>query len=355
MSARLRWGVAALALGLAALGLLLGALERAPAAAALLLKTMPAMALLWAFGGDWLVEQRGRGWPLALIAAVIAWGLERLINDPGDGLLGVLRALLVGVLVAGVLLVVRHPQAPLRAGALRREGIARPWRLLLGCWALAMIPAPLFPDAFVPLAYASTSALTLAVLSYAWRHYGPRSLLLFAVAFTFGIAIEVLGERTGVPFGEYQYLAPGPALFGVPLLVPLGWFAFTLIAIAVAPVGAIGVRLGAPLALVAWDVGLDPLMVREGFWVFAHGPYFGVPWSNFIGWYLAGMLLVALLLRLEPRLAVERSADLRAVYLAQAFLMGVGLSFYGLPLAGVIAGLAMLAVFALGARGRPLG
>ena len=51
----------------------------------------------------------------------------------------------------------------------------------------------------------------------------------------FGWAVEVLGSRTGVPFGPYDYSAPGPTLAGVPLLVPIGWFAFALIALAVVP------------------------------------------------------------------------------------------------------------------------
>lgn len=324
----------------------------------------PRVALQWGFGGDrlwvrsgpfaaavmlptawlWLADRLAIGWGVWWISETYTVGVRPL----GLPLEEALFFLSASVLVAGGTLLCLDPATPDRLRGWAAGLRERPWRALLGVWAAAMIPTPLLPEAFALLAYLSTGALTLAVLAYALRRYGVRAWALFGVAFVFGVAIEVLGERTGVPFGAYTYLAPGPAILGVPLLVPLGWFAFTLIAIAVAPAGR--ARFLAPLALVAWDLGLDPLMVREGFWAFEAGPYFGVPWSNFVGWYVAGWLLVALLLRIEPRLAHEDAVDLRATFVAQAFLIGVGLAFFGLPLAGVVAAAAMLAVAALGAR-----
>ena len=66
-----------------------------------------------------------------------------------------------------------------------------------------------------------------------------------------------------------------------------------------------------------------------------------MPLSNFLGWYVAGVGLVWLLIRLEPRLKNENSADLRIIFLAQAFLMSVGLLFFGLPLAAGVTFVAM--------------
>jgi putative membrane protein len=350
-----RWGVAAAALGLAALGLLLWADGGSPLGATLLWG-MPLLALLATLGGDALWRERRRWLLLATSAASVAWLIDHLAAGPRPFAEGLLLALVVGATVAGTLMLARDARAAERLRALRREVTARPWRGLFALWALLMIPAPLFPEHFPIFAYASTSALTLGVLALSRRRFGgARTLLLFVAAFTFGVAVEVVGERTGFPFGSYAYRAVAPSLFGVPLLVPLGWYALTLIAIAVAPRTPLGTRLFAPLALVVWDLGLDPLMVLKGFWAFEVGPYFGVPWSNFLGWLGAGGLLVALLVRLEPRLLVDELPDLRHIYLAQAFLIGVGLAFFGLPLAGLIAGMLMLAVFGWGARAAPRG
>lgn len=359
-----RWAGALLALVGAGAGLLLWPTEPGRYLGLILVWSMPVVALQWAFGGDllwsrrrvlllaiglptawlWFADRLAIGWSIWWISEELTLGLRPL----GLPLEEAAFFLLASTMVVGGLLLALHPVTLPRLRRLGAELARRPWRAWLAVWAFTMIPTPLFPDLFAPLAYASTSALALAVLVYALRHYGTRSWALFAAAFAFGVAVEVLGERTGFPFGAYSYLAPGPALLGVPLLVPLGWFAFTLIALAVAPRGR--ARWFAPLALVAWDLGLDPLMVREGFWAFEQGPYFGVPWSNFAGWYLAGWLLVALLLWIEPRLADEEGADLRATFAAQAFLIGVGLAFFGLPWAGLIAAIAMLAVATPGLR-----
>ena len=128
----------------------------------------------------------------------------------------------------------------------------------------------------------------------------------------------------------------------VVLLVPLGWFTFSVVGLALAPAGT--KRWLAPLALVAWDVGLDPLMVTQGFWAFERGVYYGVPLSNFVGWLAAGAALVTVLGWLEPRLLRDTSGEMRAVFWAQAFLISVGLLFYGLPWAALAAALAMGAV-----------
>ncbi len=366
LAAAVRWGVAGAALAASGIGLLLWPTEPGRYLGLILVWSMPVVALQWAFGGDLLWgRRRALGLTVALPTAWLwladaraIWASTWWIST--DLTLGwrplglpVEEAaffLVASLMVAGGLLLALHPDTPPRLRRLVAALARRPWRAWLVVWAVTMVPTPLFPQHFAPLAYVSTTALALAVLVYALRRYGARAWLLFAVAFAFGVAIEVLGERTGFPFGSYTYLAPGPAVLGVPLLVPLGWFAFTLIALAVAPAGR--ARWVAPLALVAWDLGLDPLMVREGFWAFASGPYFGVPWSNFAGWYLAGWLLVALLLWIEPRLALEEGGDLRATYVAQAFLIGVGLAFFGLPLAGLIAATAMLGLAAWGFAAR---
>jgi lycopene beta-cyclase len=214
------------------------------------------------------------------------------------------------------------------------------WKFVLLLWALSMVPTPLFPEAFVALSYFSTTLLVIGTLGYALEHYGSKAYWLFIVSFCFGVAIEWLGKTTGIPFGAYQYTASGPHIFGVPLLVPLGWWAFTLIALSLPKRNKLFL---APLALVAWDLGLDPLMVEKEFWTFASGGlYFGVPFSNFVGWYVSGFVLVWLLMKLEPKLKNDSPSTLHLVFAVQTFLMGVGLTvFFGMPLAGLVTFVAM--------------
>jgi lycopene beta-cyclase len=214
------------------------------------------------------------------------------------------------------------------------------WKGLLLLWIILMIITPLFPRAFSGFSYASTLTLAVAVFGYALEKYKHQAWLLFMVAFGFGVIVEWLGKTTGVPFGAYQYSADGPDILGVPLLVPLGWWAFSMIALSIPVRHKLWL---APLALVAWDLGLDPLMVKQSVWTFNNeGLYFGVPLSNFVGWYVSGLVLVYVLMWLEPRLKQTTSPVLRFAFGVQAFLMGVGLAvFFDMPLAGVVTASAM--------------
>jgi uncharacterized membrane protein len=48
----------------------------------------------------------------------------------------------------------------------------------------------------------------------------------------------------------------------------------------------------AALFLVAWDLLLDPLAVSTSAWRWEQsGPYHGVPWSNFLGWFAVAFVI----------------------------------------------------------------
>ncbi|WP_370786288.1 carotenoid biosynthesis protein [Actinomadura fibrosa] len=50
------------------------------------------------------------------------------------------------------------------------------------------------------------------------------------------------------------------------------------------------------LALTAWDLFLDPQMLRLGLWTWHDtGPYRGVPVSNFLGWLVVSALVMAVI------------------------------------------------------------
>ncbi len=353
-------------LGLAASGVLALGTERGTYYGLITAWAAPVLALQWGIGGDVLVSRWRLLLPGFALPTLYRWLADRLALSAGIWwispqlstgvhVLGLpleeaLFFLLTNLLVVFGMLLAAESAVLTRLLALRRVSW---WRAVLALWAVSMVPTPLFPERFALFAYLSTGLLALGVFGYAYARYGARAWLLFAVAFGFGLGVEWLGYTTGVPFGAYHYTAPGPTLLGVPLLVPLGWFAFSLIALALAPPGR---KLWlAPLALVAWDVGLDPLMVSQGFWVFDSGSYYGVPVSNFIGWGVSGFVLVLLLLRLEPRLsrAEVPEPEMQIVYWVQTFLFSVGLLSFGLPWAALATGVAMGVVGGL-ARALPV-
>lgn len=190
----------------------------------------------------------------------------------------------------------------LRARAAVLSAQMRPWMWLTALYAALKIPVPLWPDAFPSLALLSTGALFAAALAFAWERVGARRALVMAVlGFAVGLGVEVLGSRTGFPFGQYSYAgAPGPTLLGVPLLVPLGWFALPLAAALLSG----GRAWLAGLLLVGWDVGLEPLMTAQGYWRWSDPVplWAGAPVQNFLGWWAVGTGLSWALVGLAPGL-----------------------------------------------------
>ena len=131
-----------------------------------------------------------------------------------------------------------------------------------------------------------------------------RKATLALVALTlYSYGIELVGVRTGWPYGDFSYgVDLGPMLLGeVPLGLPV--FFFPLVLNAYLLVLLLGgdrtesapVRLLATLATVILvDLVLDPGAVAIGFWEYDVQQFYGVPWSNYLGWVLSGAVAVLL-------------------------------------------------------------
>ena len=192
------------------------------------------------------------------------------------------------------------------------------------------------------------------------RWGGTRASTAAAVTAVGTTAVERVGTLTGLPFGRYAYTAAlQPQVAHVPAIVPLAWFAMGLPAREAAH-AALGARstpvtriaLGSA-ALTAWDLFLDPQMVGEGYWVWARrGLYRGIPMSNFAGWFLTGLAVMALFeITLPP---ADRSTDadgpLVAEYGYMAVMETIGFAkYFRDPLVAAVGGLAMLPIGAVAA------
>jgi uncharacterized membrane protein len=221
--------------------------------------------------------------------------------------------------------------------------LATAWAVSVVMWLALLIATPIsiwlageeiFP-LMATLGVLAHGAATLSALASGW----PAARVLRAVALVFGgaWAIEALGSATGFPFGVYEYTnALQPQLAGVPLLIPLAWFMMLIPAWAVAEAILAG-RKGrlegwyAPLhavvagaAFTAWDLYLDPQMVAHGLWLWDQpGGYFGIPWVNFLGWWLVASVLT--LLMRPTRLPRAR---LIAIYTLTWAFQAVGLGIF---------------------------
>lgn len=136
----------------------------------------------------------------------------------------------------------------------------------------------------------------------AFEQRGARGAAVVAAAGSVGFGAELLGVHTGRPFGSYGYSEQlGPQIKEVPLLAGAAWGLLarpSRVAGAWAA-GAVGGGratrvLAAATALTAWDVFLDPRMVREGYWSWPGGGWYeGIPFSNYVGWWATGVVAFA--------------------------------------------------------------
>jgi len=170
--------------------------------------------------------------------------------------------------------------------------------------------------------------------------------------------VERVGTHTGLPFGQYGYTeALRPQIAHVPVIVPLAWFGMGLpsreaahAALGQHSTPARRIALGSA-AMTAWDLFLDPQMVGEGYWAWVkRGAYRGIPLSNFAGWFLTGLGIMALFEVLMP--PKQRDPDVRLVgqYGYMSVMQTLGFArYFRDPLVATVGGLGMLPLAAVAA------
>ncbi|MEM2730156.1 MAG: carotenoid biosynthesis protein [Candidatus Korarchaeum sp.] len=122
--------------------------------------------------------------------------------------------------------------------------------------------------------------------------------LLPLIASSLGFAFEYIGLNYGFPFGSYSYLRfQGFAIHGVPVPVIVAWGAYAYTCYLASSYLASGKPrlILASSLMVLLDLALDPVMVERGLWRWqAQGEWFGVPLSNYAGWFTVSFLSFSL-------------------------------------------------------------
>jgi putative membrane protein len=136
--------------------------------------------------------------------------------------------------------------------------------------------------------------------------YRLRGVLIFT-AFCLGIpaACETVGLRTGFPFGHYYFTnVMGPKILDLPLLLVLAYLGIGYVAWVLAlvvlgyrekpmrKIRLLAVPILASFFMCAWDLSMEPdWSTLDRAWIWKDGgAFFGVPLSNFFGWYLTSYL-----------------------------------------------------------------
>ena len=132
--------------------------------------------------------------------------------------------------------------------------------------------------------------------------YRVRGALTFIVLFLLiGNIFENIGVLTGFPFGHYYFTElMGPKIFQVPVFLGFAYIGMAYLSWVLANVilentgvrtsgrNVVLVPLLASLIMTSWDLSQDAIWSTYlHLWTWPRGGiYFGVPISNFLGWYL---------------------------------------------------------------------
>ena len=177
----------------------------------------------------------------------------------------------------------------------------------LSLYALGRVLQP-YPETFSILLIVLLQVVSPAVFALVHGSilYRVRGMIAFTVCcLGVGAISESLSLRTGFPFGHYYFTdLMGPKVFDLPILLVLaylgiGYCAWVLSLLILGyrdkPLTAkrvFALPLLASFIMVLWDLSMDPIWgTLDRAWIWRDGgPFFGVPISNFLGWYLTAFL-----------------------------------------------------------------
>jgi putative membrane protein len=187
---------------------------------------------------------------------------------------------------------------------------------------------------FISVAILMGFAIVHGVRRYGWMPFVVFFILTFVISWSY----ETSSILTGFPFGHYVYADKlGPKLWLVPLLIMPAYFSMGYIAWTIGHilldrfdnqlVGAelVLVPVLASFVMVMWDLCIDPAsstVTRAWIWRDGGG-YFGVPFVNFLGWYLCVFtiyLVFAVYLRHSSEWTRETNVSERSTWTLPALM-----------------------------------
>lgn len=171
------------------------------------------------------------------------------------------------------------------------------WLIYLCARVLQAFPTQV-PTLLIVVLHVVPSAVF--ALIHGQRTYGTRLTTIFlGLCLAVASGFEILGLRTGFPFGHYWFTAVmGPKVLDMPVLLALayvgvGYVSWVVAESIVGRQGSTATRLlitpvGASCVMTAWDLAMDPVWMNiDHAWVWRDGgAWFGVPLSNYFGWML---------------------------------------------------------------------
>jgi len=215
---------------------------------------------------------------------------------------------------------------------------------LVGVSVVANLGTAVFPN--VLSLGVEAAVLTFLPFTFAFAHgsvsYRFSDMVAFAViCLVVSNVLENTSILTGFPFGHYHFTERlGPKLRAVPLVIGpayigMGYLSWMLARVILGTgdrqqraYSTFTLPVLASFLMVAWNLSFDPLAsTLRRVWIWEEGgSYFGVPLSNFLGWYLTVYVffqLFALYLRRRETGPVDPKPRSKSYWLQPVVFYGV--------------------------------
>ena len=124
-----------------------------------------------------------------------------------------------------------------------------------------------------------------------------KTIIILLLAGFLGFLSEIIGVKTGFPYGEYFYTETlGIKIFDVPIVLISSWIIITTFSLDILNslhLNKFFFPILFSIISTTYDLLIDPLMSGPlNYWEWNnHGDHFGIPVSNFLGWIIVSALI----------------------------------------------------------------
>lgn len=166
------------------------------------------------------------------------------------------------------------------------------WILFLSIFfavGLVGIALPATREYLVPLS-SFHLLLTFSVLIFSRKGSKNQFIYFTFLVFLIGMLVEIIGTKTGLLFGNYQYGATlGGKFFGVPLIIGINWATMVVSASTLVhrlQLSLLPKVLLAASIMTALDFLIEPVAVKLDFWTWMDG---NIPLYNYVCWFVISL------------------------------------------------------------------
>lgn len=138
--------------------------------------------------------------------------------------------------------------------------------------------------------------LSVVLLLLYHKNWSLKFLISAFIIISCGWLVELIGTKTGFPFGHYYYTdLLFPLVAGVPLILGINWLFLvycTFIISSYIPAPKNLRALAGALLMTAYDLLLEPFAIHTGMWTWEGDR---VPLTNYIAWFVLSFVFIRLM------------------------------------------------------------